>query len=650
VTCAAGPPLEEVYNRTMPGLPPGTSFAGYVIEEALARGGMGVVYRAREQRPERTVALKVIAPELAAEDEFRVRFLRESQLAAEIEHPHVVPVLRVGEADGLLFIAMRLIRGDNLSSLIAREGRLAPERIGQIIDQVADALDTAHEMGLVHRDVKPANVLVEAHRRGDHAYLSDFGLTKLVSSASGVTSTGTVLGTVDYMAPEQLEAGRLDARADVYSLGCVLFEGLTGSVPFAHERRAARMYAHMTSPPPTVSALAPGLPGELDEVIARSLAKDPDERYPSAGDLGRAALAAACGELLSSSGERSVAAGEAAPVPAATGRARAPRTRIAARRETEAAGRPLPASEAATALAPGGGAAGGGAAGGGGPRSLPTRAIAAAVAVLAVIGVVAAVALGGASPSPSGSATNTSTASGLGPGAPSGPAKVVTAWFTAYNQGHDGAAAALWTVPATVQTAFPMQHVALPSSEQLRIWWAGRACHVTLTGDPTVHGNVATVGVVADSQRHGPSVKMCSSLHPPTYYAYRFTVRHGKIAGLDSYLTPRSAADKWLENLAAKPGLAASLWAPHSTVRIDTPQTQQTFASADDVRRFWTRESCHFTQLALATESGDAASVNVRADGQLPGAPSTCTVIGKRYAVTITVRSGRIDSLVARQA
>jgi serine/threonine protein kinase len=294
------------------GLSVGTVFAGYRVDEIIGRGGMGVIYRATESRPERIVALKVVAPELAADLGFRERFLRESQIAASIEHPHVVPVLRVGEEDGMLFIAMRYIRGRDLGAIIASEGRLDLARTARIIDHVADALDAAHELGLVHRDVKPANILIETRRRGVHAYLTDFGLTKSFAASGGLTSTGVVVGTTDYMAPEQWQGGRLDARVDVYSLGCVLFEALTGGVPYAREAQAARMYAHLSAPPPTVSDLVPGTPARFDEIIARALAKDPDQRFPSAGDLGIAVVAAAEDRPVLRP-ERSVATGEAAP-------------------------------------------------------------------------------------------------------------------------------------------------------------------------------------------------------------------------------------------------------------------------------------------------------------------------------------------------
>ncbi|MFL5822611.1 MAG: serine/threonine-protein kinase [Solirubrobacteraceae bacterium] len=273
----------------------GSEFAGYRIDAVIGRGGMGVIYRATESRPERVVAIKVVAPELADDVAFRARFLRESQVAASIEHPHVVPVLRVGEEDDLLYIAMRFIRGENLAETINRDAPLDPLRAVRIVDQLADALDTAHEQGLVHRDVKPANVLVESRRRGDHVYLTDFGLTKYMMTKVSLTGTGMAVGTTDYMAPEQWQDGAIDRRVDVYSLGCVLFEMLTGRVPFAQEGQAARMYAHLTLPPPRVTEVVPDAPAEFDEVVSRAMAKSPDERYPTAGALGAAALAAARG-------------------------------------------------------------------------------------------------------------------------------------------------------------------------------------------------------------------------------------------------------------------------------------------------------------------------------------------------------------------
>ena len=273
---------------------------------------MGVVYLAEQVRLRRLVALKLIVPELAEDEDFRRRFERESQLAASLDHPNVIPVYEAGEADGALFISMRFVDGDDLRALIRREGRLAPERAAGLIAQLGSALDAAHGRGLVHRDVKPANVLVTGEPGSEHAYLTDFGLTKHVSSSSGITHSGQWVGTLDYVAPEQIAGGALDARVDVYSLGCVLFEALTGQVPYPRDSDVAKMYAHLHDPPKPVSGLTPGVPGDFDGVIERALAKEPDDRFPSAGDLGRAALASAGGSA-NAVPERSVAAGEAAP-------------------------------------------------------------------------------------------------------------------------------------------------------------------------------------------------------------------------------------------------------------------------------------------------------------------------------------------------
>jgi serine/threonine protein kinase len=296
----------------VPELTPGAEFAGYTIEDVAGRGGMGVVYRARQHRPSRLVALKVIAPALANDPDFRARFERESDTAASIEHPNVIPVYEVNDVDGLLFIAMRFVEGTDLRAMIAENGRLSPELAADLIGQIASALDAAHERGLVHRDVKPANILIAGRPGSYHAYLTDFGLTKNAQAESGVTKTGMFVGTVDYIAPEQLMGGSLDARADVYSLGCVLYQALTGQVPFPADSSMAKMYAHGNQPPPVPSAVVPGLPKQFDEVIARAMAKDPDDRYLSAGDLGRAAKAAAQAQSLTRA-ERSVATGDAAP-------------------------------------------------------------------------------------------------------------------------------------------------------------------------------------------------------------------------------------------------------------------------------------------------------------------------------------------------
>jgi hypothetical protein len=289
----------------------GQAFAGHRIEGVLGRGGMGVVYRATDLRLNRTAALKVIAPALSADDDFRRRFQRESQLAAAVRQPNVVTIFQAGEADGLLFVTMELVHGVDLRGLLAERGRLDLATTSAVVSQIAAALDAAHAAGLVHRDVKPANVLI-AHDAPLHVYLTDFGLTKRTSSQSGITKTGLFVGTIDYAAPEQIKGWPVDARADVYALGCVLYEMVAGQPPFRRENEYATMYAHTSEPPPPLSSLVAGVPAALEAVVARALAKEPDERFPSAGDLGRAVHAAVAGEAPSEP-ERTVAVGRAAP-------------------------------------------------------------------------------------------------------------------------------------------------------------------------------------------------------------------------------------------------------------------------------------------------------------------------------------------------
>ena len=273
----------------------GSVIAGFRVEALLGRGGMGAVYRATEISLERTVALKVILSEFADDAGFRARFQREARLAAQIDHPHAIPVHQAGEWEGKLFIAMRLVDGTDLEALVADGDGIHPGHAAQIINQVGESLDAAHARGLVHRDVKPENVLLEQRPGGAHAYLTDFGLSKMVGSTSGVTKTGLWVGTVDFAAPEQLQAAAIDARTDVYALGCVLYHALAGRPPFEREREVSTLIAHLSEPPPSLSEHRPDLDSaaELDAVIARALAKDPDDRFQSAGELARAAMAAA---------------------------------------------------------------------------------------------------------------------------------------------------------------------------------------------------------------------------------------------------------------------------------------------------------------------------------------------------------------------
>jgi DNA-binding beta-propeller fold protein YncE len=288
---------------------PGETFAGHRIEGLAGRGGMGEVYRATELRLDRVVALKLIAPQLAGDEEFRERFLRESRAAASIEHPNVIPIYYAGERDGLLYIAMRYVDGQDLRTHVRAAGRLAPGDAAQVVSQVAAGLDAAHARGLVHRDVKPANVLLD---REGHAYLTDFGLAKRPEATTAGFSRsgdGAWVGTLGYVAPEQIRGARVDARTDVYALGCVLVHALTGRPPYVREGDEATLWAHLHDPPP---GPAEGVPGAFAPVLARALAKDPAERFPSAGDLGRAALTAA-GVAGAPQPERVVARGDAAP-------------------------------------------------------------------------------------------------------------------------------------------------------------------------------------------------------------------------------------------------------------------------------------------------------------------------------------------------
>ena len=266
----------------------GSRIAGYVLEEEIGAGGMAVVYRARDERLDRLVALKLLTPGLAGDAEFRRRFLRESRAAAAVDDPHIIPVYEAGEAGGVLFIAMRYVSGGDVRGLLRREGPLPPGRAAAILSPVASALDAAHGAGLVHRDVKPGNMLIDARPgRPDHVYLSDFGLAK-GGSASALTGTGLYLGTVAYMAPEQIQGQGLDGRADQYALGCAAFELLGGEVPFERDQDMAVIYAHLSVPPPSLASKRPGLPPAVDGVLARALAKAPEDRYPSCREFAEA--------------------------------------------------------------------------------------------------------------------------------------------------------------------------------------------------------------------------------------------------------------------------------------------------------------------------------------------------------------------------
>ncbi|HEX5617037.1 MAG TPA: serine/threonine-protein kinase, partial [Solirubrobacteraceae bacterium] len=260
-------------------------FAGYRVESLVGRGGMGVVYRATDLSLERPVALKVLTDELARDSAFRRRFVSESKLAASLDHPNVIPIHAAGEHDGILYIAMRFVPGDDLRTILKLSGRMEPGRAARLIAQVASALDAAHAHGLVHRDVKPANVLVTPD---DHVYLTDFGLSKRADADTQATRTGQVLGTLDYIAPEQIRGETIGPYTDVYSLGCLIAHLLTGEVPFPVRTDEGKLWAHFTEPPPRVSTRVPGVGASFDPVIARAMNKQPDRRYQRAGEVGDA--------------------------------------------------------------------------------------------------------------------------------------------------------------------------------------------------------------------------------------------------------------------------------------------------------------------------------------------------------------------------
>jgi serine/threonine protein kinase len=302
----------------------GTVLAGSRIEGRLRPGGMSEVFVAEHLHLERKVALKLLDPRLAQDQDYRQRFLRESKLAASLYHPNIVPIYDAGEAEGLPYLMMHYVRGSDLDEVIEAEAPLDPGRTVAVIAQVVSALDAAHDRGLVHRDVKPANVLIASGEGAEpegHVYLTDFGLAKQVQSSS-MTRQGMFMGTLDYVAPEQIQGHPVDRRTDVYSLGCVVYECLAGRVPFPKEAEVARMYAHMQEEPPAVSTVRPGLPPAVDVVVATAMAKDPEDRYRTAGEFlaalrdaleGPPQLPPAVAEVLPSS------ASEPAPAPSMAG-------------------------------------------------------------------------------------------------------------------------------------------------------------------------------------------------------------------------------------------------------------------------------------------------------------------------------------------
>ena len=455
------------------GLAPGSRIAGYLIEEQIGRGGMAVVYRASDARLNRSVALKILAPELTGDAAFRQRFMREMRAAAAVDHPHIVPVFDAGEADGALFIVMRYVSGQDLRTLLDAERTLPASRVAHIVAQVASALDEAHSRGLIHRDVKPGNMLigmVAGTSQPDHVYLSDFGLSKPTLSSANLTLTGQCLGTIDYMAPEQVEGRPIDGRADLYSLACTAFEMLARAPPFKRDQGLAVMWAQLSAAAPSLRAERPDLSPAVDQVIARGLAKSPDDRYRTCTAFATA-LRAACGlaaadpdpggpaTVPQAAGPPTERARLPGPQPAglATERARlpGPQSQTAASWASDPRPRaapprpPAPRSRPATSwppapppVTPGRRPPGSAAR----PRRTGPRVavIAACVAALSVAGAAFAVLRGHPSPQPAGSAgpagsghAGHSASSGTpGTAAPLGPGATVRAYIAAINH-HD---------------------------------------------------------------------------------------------------------------------------------------------------------------------------------------------------------------------
>src|SRR5437588_5643873 len=261
----------------------GAVVGGYRIDELIGRGGMGLVYRATNVALHRIYALKVLSPELAEDQQFRERFKREMRIAASLHHPNIVGIYYAGEHEGMLFFVMDFVTGTDLREILLKHGAIEPNRAVDLLEQFASALDAAHRRGLVHRDVKPANIMITVKDGEEHAYLTDFGLAKKFDTASGLTAKGLMVGTVDYMAPEQITGNHTDARTDIYALGCVCYQMLTGKVPYERDNSVATLFAHVHEPPPPLA-------GEVSEshpafvpVLEKAMAKDSSDRYFSAG-------------------------------------------------------------------------------------------------------------------------------------------------------------------------------------------------------------------------------------------------------------------------------------------------------------------------------------------------------------------------------
>lgn len=502
----------------------GDLFAGHRIEGVCGRGGMGVVYRAVALDLDRVVALKLIAPSLSEDLTFRERFIRETRVAASLDHPNVIPVFAAGEEAGRLFFSMRHVDGDDLRTVIRHELRLPAARAASIVAQVGAALDAAHAGGIVHRDVKPANVLLTPAGPYGHAYLTDFGLTKRVHSAAADTRPGGWVGTLGYVAPEQIRGERVDARADIYALGCILFHALTGTAPYARESDEATLWAHLHEPPPPLSPRAPHLPEAFEAVIARAMAKAPEDRYPSAGALGRAALAAA-GTGAELPTERSVATGAAAGTDQKTV---VPGGEASATQPTPVA--PTHATPARASHA----------------RRRPGRG-------LLLVGVLALAALGGGvalalSGGADGPAPTISTASAPDPGEPAvNPAGKLTALLPAGRR------------PNAVVVAGDRVWVASQSEGRLRLF-------ETLDGDPVAQSPKVGVGVTDMTTGFNSVWLVKGNTQSLLRYSSRSRKRLGAVVALPPGGAVAVATSKQAVWVGDRPGRARG---PEGAVRVD---------------------------------------------------------------------------------
>ena len=410
----------------------GGQLGTYLIESVIGRGGMSVVYRAVHSRLGTPVALKALAPELSSDDAFRERFLREAKMAAGIDHPNVIPIYDTGLCDDSLYIIMRYVSGGDLKTELVTAGPLSPERAIELLKPVARALDAAHAHGLVHRDVKPANILLQRSESGEieHVYLSDFGVTKHATSVSGLTKTGALVGTVDYMAPEQIEGQTVSAQTDVYALACLFYQSLTGRVPYHRETEAAVLWAHMRGDYEPLASVRPGLPPALDAPLAKALSKEPSKRFERATEFVDAFSAAAAdgasrpSDLIAQPADATVAEplAPAPPQPGSLGLDRPPDVTRPDREPVASAPAPTPPPPAPSAPAPqsqsrrpgrggGGGSGGSGGARRGLPRWWPAGA---AVLALAVVGGAIALLSGGSSSEDSKSKADSFPASLVG--------------------------------------------------------------------------------------------------------------------------------------------------------------------------------------------------------------------------------------------